>query len=194
MVRASVLVMAAVLAAPPANQSAVEIRDIHEAVLNAIFSPPPPKTFVVFAEYRRMRAPDEPSWQRFSSGLPDFGSVPSDLRQRVVAASTETPAPTDLHTADQFPSGALILPSAEVGALTRSGPPDMRSYPALRAKYGVDSVLSFSRPVMTTDGLDAVVYYLHGCGSACGTFGYVWLHRPSRTARWAAKRVVTGGS
>lgn len=193
MIRASILAVAA-LATLPAQQTPIEVRAIHEAVLNAIFSAGLPKTFVVFTEYRAMRAPDQPTWQKLSSGLPDFGAVPSGLKERVAAASSEPPDPTDLHTIDQFPSGALVLPASEVSPLTRGGSREIRDYPELRAKYGAGSVLSFSKPVMSADRLDALVYYLHGCGSACGTFGYVWLHRSSPTARWAAKRVVTGGS
>ena len=52
-------------------------------------------------------------------------------------------------------------------------------------------MLSLSKPVGTADGLDVMVHYAHGCGRACGTYGYVWLHRKSPTDPWIAKLVVT---
>ena len=42
----------------------------------------------------------------------------------------------------------------------------------------------FSRPVITDDRLNALVWFSHACGSLCGEAGYAWLQRSSTTAEW----------
>ena len=143
---------------------------------------------MVYAEYRKLYAPNDRVWQV-------LGPVPAALRRQVTGiAAAEAPPSTELHTIEQFPAGAHVLPQSEGLALIRGGPRDMSGYPALQQKYGAGNVLSLSKPVITDDGLDAFVHYSHGCGSACGTLGYVWLHRMSRGQPWTARVAVTAGS
>jgi hypothetical protein len=53
-----------------------------------------------------------------------------------------------------------------------------------RDEFKARSLLRFSRPVITDDGLDALVWSAQACGSMCGRTDVHWLHRVSRLDPW----------
>jgi hypothetical protein len=168
-------------ALPAQQQAAVnDERAVYEAVLKEIFKGGAvPASFVVPAEPRLVPPPSTSQWDR-------LGAVPTELRTKV-ASLPATPSPEErgLHKAESFPPGAHIVPATERRDLTSGA--QNNGYPEMLAKYQARDLVSFSKPIATADGLDAFVWFGHGCGLLCGTVGYAWLHRASKTDPWTVK-------
>lgn len=112
------------------------------------------------------------------------------------------PAAARMWTTDQtpfivemFPPGTTLVSREEISELILTAPsgrtPEDRWQP-FRARFNVQSYQGFSRPVLSDDGLNALVWFLHSCGSVCGKGGYAWLQRASLTSEWVfVKSLVT---
>jgi len=177
---ASVTILAPRLVAQEAAVN--DERGIYEAVTKEIFKSGVPASFVVPAVPRVVPPLSASQWDR-------LGAVPTELRTKV-ANLPPTPSPEDrgLHKPEAFPAGAHIVPAADLRALTTGAPNN--GYPAMQAKYQARDMVSFSKPIATADGLDVLVSFGHGCGALCGTAGYAWLHRASKTDPWTVKIVI----
>ncbi|HEX5069576.1 MAG TPA: hypothetical protein VFV78_05105 [Vicinamibacterales bacterium] len=180
------VIAAAVLALFSVPQAATpsDTRGINDAVVAAIFKDGKgPLSFVVRAEYRPMVKPN-------NGIVAKLGSVPAELFRKVEQAVATPPAPGELHAAANFPAAAHIVPGEELTMLVRGAPIGTNGYPALQEKYQTRDMLSFSRPVMTDDRLNVLVWYSHGCGSLCGSVGYVLLRRETITSPWVSTLLV----
>ena len=138
--RASAFAVAVVLLLP-AGQAPSETTAINEAVVKAIFNNQIPASYVVYAEYSTMYAPDEFGWKA-------LGAIPADLKQRVTsAASAGAETSPSGRTSDQFPKGAHVVPTEEGLALIRIGPRQMKAVPGggLRVRTAISNTQTPSR-------------------------------------------------
>jgi hypothetical protein len=62
-----------------------------------------------------------------------------------------------------------------------------------RDEFKTRSLWRFSRPVITDDGLDALVWSAQACGSMCGRTDVHWLHRVSRSDPWTIAKSLPKG-
>jgi hypothetical protein len=108
---------------------------------------------------------------------PAFAELPGELRRRASG-----PVPTAVRLVDPrlVPSGVRIRPAA---SLPVSGHDERWS--AFREREPASAWLAFSDALVTTDGLDALIYYDSVCGAGtCGESGYVWVRRDSLQVPW----------
>jgi len=110
-------------------------------------------------------------------------------------AVTTSPAAADttLFSAASFPAGVTLISRETAQALFRTaaaGATIDDRWKTFRERYAAKSMQGFSRAVVTADGLEALIYYTHSCGSLCGEAGYAWLRRTSKSTPWkVAKRL-----
>lgn len=171
-----------VVAAIPSQQLPNETRGIYEAVARAVLKDGVPAAFIVIDDWRPVPPATAWVWER----LP---GVPAELRKKVAELPKPPVGETGEHyKVEDLPQGARLVTVDEIRPVVSRWPPGTNP---IEEKYGTKWQLSFSKPVMTDDGLDAVVYWGYGCGPLCGAGGYAWLHRTARGSAWAVQTVTT---
>ncbi len=160
--------------------------EIYEALLKDIFpGEQQPSVLLIEGVPRVFENPPAWVWQKLGAGAERQASV-----ERAVAP------PATPFAGESFPPGTQLARLEEIEALLRPAvavkDPEEGRRQALRNRFKVEAFQGFSRPIVTEDGLDALVSYSHHCGLLCGSIGYAWLHRTSRAGAWSvAKRVAT---
>jgi len=179
--RTSLLIATAALmiaSSPPADDPG-----LYQAMLVNLAGDSTTSTFVVQSTPVQMSAPTEADWER-------LGIETAALKTAVAASPAADTAPFG---AASFPAGVKLVSREAVQALFRTaaaGATIDDRWKTFRERYAAKSLQGFSRPVITADGLEALIYYTHSCGSLCGEAGYAWLRRASKTAPWrVAKRL-----
>ena len=114
-------------------------------------------------------------------------SIPSEL---TVGAIPQLWGPPEWIQAE-MPPGVSIVPDSTIQAsfgkanLGTSWRDYYANYPDTR---GFES---FSHALLTVDGLQALGYVYHACGSLCGEWAYVWLRRDTVEGPWRLYRWIT---
>ena len=156
-----------------------EEREIYSAVLDSLFGGKAPAAWVIETMPLSMPTPVASDWGWLGEGTAGLRAL--------VEARAEPPPPKPF-TRDHFQTGTILVPREEIAELFRNaqadGTPESRWLP-FRSKFKVQSYQGLSEPVITADGLNALVWYSNACGSLCGEAGYAWLRRPSLRAAWA---------
>jgi hypothetical protein len=113
-----------------------------------------------------------------------FGDSAAALRSEVESTVEITP---DLFTIGSFPPSTHLVPRADLQPL-RGGLETMPRWAVFRDRYGAREVFAFSRPVVTDDGLDALVYRVLTDGPGSGRTDLFWLHRAARSDAWSVAK------
>jgi len=162
--------------AGPDPQKPSDERGIYYAVLASLFRTVP-SALVVQTMPLPMRNPTASDWEWLGRGA-------STLRSKVEA---DAPSDATAFKVELFPAGTTLVSREEIDELFRTAPrsriPEDIWLP-FRTRFNVQTYQGFSRPVITDDRLNALVWFSHACGSLCGEAGYAWLQRPSTTAEW----------
>lgn len=123
-----------------------------------------------------------PSWRA------QFNNWPAELLA-VLEGTSSSPPPGPLSQAD-VPPGARLISRSRIHDIFRADP--MNGWSQFRQVTGAPSWQGFSKPILTADGLHALVYAEHYCGIVCGQGEYLWLSRTDEQAGWGVKaRVVS---
>ena len=118
--------------------------------------------------------------------LREFDAVPAELREALRRPAVFNRAPVDRSL---FPVGTrFISPEAIAAVFTRTPWDD---WPVFKRQYKAEGWVSFSDVLVTSDGLDALVYTEGHCGSLCAQGGYIWLHRTGPAAPWSIVKDIT---
>jgi hypothetical protein len=89
---------------------------------------------------------------------------------------------------EEIPKGARLILRSAIDAVFTPDPP--AGWSRLEQVIGARTWQGFSRPVLSADGLQALVYAEHHCGSTCGHGKYFWLSRRSTRDTWRVTRQV----
>jgi hypothetical protein len=108
-----------------------------------------------------------------------FGPSTTALR---AVAETVSVAPAGRFDSASFPPWVTLI-TRDV-AQRFWGSLEEAIWAQFREAFKARSVWRFSRPVITEDGLDALVWSAQACGSMCGRTDVHWLHRASRADPW----------
>ena len=181
---AAIATMAVLGAQTRAAPQAREERGIYEAVIKMLVRGDLPSKLVIRTPHLVFPVPS-------TIELGPLGPASGTLQTKVQAAR---PSQAESINVESFPAGTQFVAKEEIDEIFRTAPrgnsPDSRWIP-FRERFNATSYQAFSRPIVTDDGLDALVYYQHACGSLCGESGYVWLHRSSTADAWmVARRLV----
>jgi hypothetical protein len=118
------------------------------------------------------------------SGL-EVGDLPAELRRRLQTAQGGS---GQEFTTSSFPPGTEVVPQAEIDTFFH-GSGD--GWARFRERFpGAGGYHAFSRPILTADLHDGIIYIESHCGWLCGWGGYAWLHRDSSTSPWTVKRSI----
>jgi hypothetical protein len=122
-----------------------------------------------------------------SSWLEEFDGIRDELRQ----ALRRPPAfETTALDRSLFPAGTRFISQELIdAAFSRLWIED--GWTAFRRQYKADGFVSFSHVLVTSDGLDAMVYVTASCGSLCGEGVYHRLHRAGPKAPWSIVKSIT---
>jgi len=152
-------------------------RGAYEAMLKVLLQGDLPSVLVVQADPVSLPVPSSADWQWFGTGI-------EPLRSRLQGSR---PTLVEPFTVETFPPGTQLVRREEIQAFFRTAPrggnPD-DGWILFQTRYKARSIQGFSRLLTSEDGLDALLYYSHCCGSLCGESGYAWLHRASSAAAW----------
>jgi hypothetical protein len=165
--------------ATPKPQRASEERGIYTAVLASLFRQNVPSALVVETRPLLLRNPSAADWQWLG---PDTSTLRSKVESEALRAATST-----AFTPELFPPGTTLVSREDIAELFRTAPPGQTTedrWLPFRTRFHVQTYQGFSRPVVTDDGLNALVWFSHACGSLCGEAGYAWVQRSSTTAEW----------
>jgi len=158
-----------------------EDRGIYEAVIKALLRGDLPSALVIQAPPLGLPLPSASDWRLLDPEI-------STLQTKVEAARL---GPADSFSGESFPPGTQLVPKEQIEELFRTAPRgnslEDRWLP-FRSRFNVSSFQAFSRPIITDDGLNALVYYSHSCGTLCGETGYAVLHRSSLSEAWVVAR------
>jgi hypothetical protein len=108
-----------------------------------------------------------------------FGPRTAALR---AVSETVAAAPAGRFDSASFPSWVTLI-TRDV-AQRFWGARDEAPWAQFRDEFKARSLWRCSRPVITEDGLDALVWSAQACGSMCGRTDVRWLHRASRSDPW----------
>jgi hypothetical protein len=62
---------------------------------------------------------------------------------------------------------------------------NLADWPSIAARFeGARMWFAFSRPILSADGRDALLYYDRPCHPGCGEGEWVWFHRDNREQAW----------
>jgi hypothetical protein len=166
----------------PGIAQAPEERGIYEAVLKMLLGRSLPSALVMQTPPLVLPHMSASEWRILD---PDTSST---LQTKVEAARS---APTDSFSGGSFPPGTQLVPKEQIEELFRTAPsgnsPESSWLP-FRSRFNVSSFQAVSRPIITDDGLNALVYYSHSCGLLCGETGYAVLYRSSLSEVWVVAR------
>ena len=121
-----------------------------------------------------------PEWLR------EFDGMPVQLREAL-----RRPPAFEAGAIDRslFPAGTRFISEREISAAFAESLMD--AWARFRRLYKTAGVVSYSDVLVTSDGLDALVYTEAHCGGLCGAGTYVWLHRSGRASPWSiAKGII----
>jgi hypothetical protein len=123
-----------------------------------------------------------------SDWLKEFDGTPLELGQ---LASQPSPTQARRLDASMFPPRTRLVPAYAIETIfTSSGVEE--NWSAFRTKIKAQGWLAFSDVLVTTDQLNALVYYEARCGGLCGEGGYVWLRRDAAGSPWQiSKKIVS---
>jgi hypothetical protein len=108
-----------------------------------------------------------------------FGPRTAALR---ILAETAATVPADRFDSASFPPVVTLITRDVAQRFWRAREEAM--WTQFRDEFKTRSLWRFSRPVITADGLDALVWSAEACGSMCGRTDVLWLHRVSRSDPW----------
>jgi hypothetical protein len=89
---------------------------------------------------------------------------------------------------EEVPTGARLIPRSEIHAVFSPDP--LSGWSRLEQAIGARTWQAFSRPVLSADGLQALIYAEHHCGTVCGHGKYFWLSRSDTSDKWRISRQV----
>jgi hypothetical protein len=112
-----------------------------------------------------------------------FGPSTTALR---TVAETVAVAPAGRFDSASFPPWVTLI-TRDVAQKFLGGREEA-IWAQFREAFKVRSIWRFSRPVITEDGLDALVWSAQACGSMCGRTDVHWLHRASRSDPWTVAK------
>jgi hypothetical protein len=156
---------------------------VYDTVLRTLFRGTGSQRLVVEATALAFPSLSNADWQ----GV--FRDAPQTLRTQLEAAAANGPVALDPQA---LPVGTQLVPRADIDRLFREAPrgPGLEyGWRPFRERWGVVGWQALSRPVITDDGRDALVYYENHCGAICGEGAMAWLHRDSAADPWAIKQV-----
>jgi hypothetical protein len=176
-----------VLAVAPAHGQAPALqastgRDIYESILRDLGGKASGSVFVVELMPRYLISPSEEDWRFFGSGA-------EALHLKANALEITAVSPFRL---ESFPEGTQLMLREQIQDFFRNAPAGTSSkdkWRMFRERFKAQSFEAFSRPLVTEDGLDALIYYSSTYGSLGCETGYAWLHRQSTTAPWVVQRL-----
>lgn len=179
--KTAALVAAVALSMTIARAQTSDTAGIMAAVIADLYLNKPPANVVVEETPLAFAPPSTDDWQ-------SLGGDTAALQKKIAGATTVA----TLYTQDELPKGTtLVARQVILDAFHWEPGTDLNArWATFRETFKAPSWERFSRPVITDDGLDALVTYGHGCGPLCGEGGYAWLHRVSRSAPWVVKRLV----
>ena len=119
--------------------------------------------------------------------LKQFDGMPAELQKAVRRPAIFKPGPVDRSL---FPAGTRFISEAAIDAVFTQ--PLQASWAAFKREYKSEGWVSYSDVLMTSDGLDALIYTEAHCGSLCGEGGYIWLHRKGPGAPWSIMKSIPG--
>lgn len=153
---------------------------IYGCLLKALSDQPQHSVLVVELLPVPLVRPTESQWDRFGPGA-------AALRLKGSLAEAGVPfSPAWFHAGTQLASRDEIQKAL---ALDRS------AWVPFRQQFSADGYLALSRPLMSDDGLHALVWYRRQWCRICGDGGYAWLHRQSKSDEWRVEqRLVTTAS
>ena len=100
----------------------------------------------------------------------------------------------DTFALDLFPPSTQLVAPAELQPLRRAPLDDLlKSWAAFRDRFGAQTFYAFSSPVVSDDGLDALVFRATACGPQCGQTDVFWIHRAARSEPWSIAKVLLMG-
>jgi len=157
-----------------------DAQPIYAVVLRDIFKTGVPERIVIEAASVEPVRPDREDWQTTLIG------APAELRTQLDAAENRRPVWLN---AAALPAGAQLVPRATIGDVFRSAPKEDRygGWETFRQKYGVPSYVALSRAIISNDGRDALVYFVHACGNVCGEGTLLWLRRIPADGPWMVR-------
>ena len=153
---------------------------IYAVVLRDIFKTGVPERIVIEAASVEPVRPDREDWQTTLIG------APAELRTQLDAPENRRPVWLN---AAALPPGAQLVPRATIGDVFRSAPKEDRygGWETFRQKYGVTGYVALSRAIISNDGRDALVYFVHACGNVCGEGTLLWLRRIPADGPWIVR-------
>ena len=115
-----------------------------------------------------------------ASWLAEFHGWPPEL-MAVLKGNDPDPAVGPFAPAE-VPTGARLIRRSEINAMFSPDPSS--GWSRLQQATGARSWQAFSRPVLSADGLQALIYAEAHCGSLCGYGKYFWLSRRDTRDKW----------
>lgn len=120
-----------------------------------------------------------------------FGAPVQTLRLKIESSAEFTP---DTFALELFPPSTQLVPQAELQPLGGAPLDDLvRSWAAFRDRFRAQAFYALSRPVVSDDGLDALVFRATSDGPQSGRSDLFWLHRAAPSEPWSiAKQLPMG--
>jgi hypothetical protein len=141
---------------------------------------------VTVVEATPLRFPRLTEWQ-----WEFFGAPVQTLRLKSERSAEFT---LDTFALGWFPPSTQLVPQAELQPLRRAPLEDLlRSWAAFRDRFGTEKFYAFSSPVVSDDGLDALVFRATSCGPQCGRTDLFWIHRAAPSESWSIAKVLNMG-
>ena len=116
-----------------------------------------------------------------------FGLSTKALQEKVAGTSDSISA--DLKDG-LFPRATSLLTAQDLQRLRVAlrEPDSGEVWAAFRRRHHVQAFYAFSSPIVSDDGLNALVYYSLTCGPQCGESGFVLLDRASVDGPWSVAK------
>jgi len=155
-------------------------RPIYAAVLRDIFKDGVPERLVIDAASALAIGPNPEDWATTLLG------APAELRAKLGEPKYQRLVWLN---AEALPPGTRLIPRSAIDDAFMSAPKLGLTdrWEAFRRLYGVPSFVSLSRAIVTTDGRDALVYFVHACGDLCGEHTLLWLRRIPADGAWIVR-------
>ena len=120
-----------------------------------------------------------------------FGAPVQTLRLKIESSAEFTP---DAFALELFPPSTQLVSQAELQPLGGAPLDDLlRSWAAFRDRFRAQTFYAFSSPVVSDDGLDALVFRATSCGPQCGRTDLFWIHRAARSEPWSIAKELPMG-
>jgi hypothetical protein len=168
----TVLMLAAVI--QPSNVGTATEREILRILLTRQ-GRSVPTVVVVDATPMALFQPTAPQWTALGS------SAANALKSKVENAREGA---SDVFAAASFPPWTRLVTHAELQPLRR-GPNLAVRWHEFEERFGVREFVAFSRPVVSDDSLDALVYRVYSDGPESAVGELFWLHRAATSDTWS---------